>query len=79
MLQEQDGKEAEDEKKRISQASKRTSTRDLGTKAAKKPPQPRKNTKKTKNAESDNSPMETGKPLVVIQKYFCIISQYPYI
>ncbi|XP_027343059.1 DNA topoisomerase 2 [Abrus precatorius] len=62
-LDEQDNKEAEEERKRSSQANKKTSNRGASeafTRAAKKPPQPRKNTKKAKNVEPehDNSSME---------------------
>ncbi|RZB66593.1 DNA topoisomerase 2-like [Glycine soja] len=54
-----DSIEAEEERKRSSQANRKTSNRGV-TKAAKKPPQPRKYTKKAKNVEpeNDNSSME---------------------
>ncbi|TKY49610.1 DNA topoisomerase 2 [Spatholobus suberectus] len=62
-LDELDSKEAEEERKRLSQANRKTSNRGVSeafTKAAKKPPQPRKYTKKAKNVEpeNDNSSME---------------------
>ena len=63
-FQEIDSKDAEEERKRSTQATKKASNRGLGaTKAAKKPPQPRKNTKKAKNVEpeNDSSSMEVGK------------------
>ena len=62
VFQEIDSKEAEEERKRSSQANKKTSNR--GISAANKPPQPRKYTKKAKNVEpeNDNSSMEIGKP-----------------
>ncbi|XP_061348809.1 DNA topoisomerase 2-like [Gastrolobium bilobum] len=60
-LDELDSKEAEEEQKRSSQASKNTSNRGVSKvprKAAKKPPQPRKNTKaKNVDPEDDNSSM----------------------
>ncbi|CAL5213936.1 unnamed protein product [Lathyrus oleraceus] len=57
-LDELDSKEAEEDRKRSSQASKKANG--FATKPAKKPPQPRKNTKKSKSAEpeNDNSAME---------------------
>ncbi|MCH92805.1 DNA topoisomerase 2-like, partial [Trifolium medium] len=56
-LDELDSKEAEEGRKRSSQASKKNG---FASKPAKKPPQPRKNTKKAQNIEpeNDNSPME---------------------
>lgn len=66
VFQEIDSKEAEEELKRSSQATRKASNRGVSaaTKAAKKPPpQPRKYTKKAKNVEpdNDNSSMEVGK------------------
>jgi len=62
LFQDIDSIEAEEERKRSSQANRKTSNRGV-TKAAKKPPQPRKYTKKAKNVEpeNDNSSMEIGK------------------
>ncbi|XP_020212372.1 DNA topoisomerase 2 [Cajanus cajan] len=60
-LDESASKEAEEERKRSSQANRKTSYRGETKAAAKKPPQPRKYTKKAKNVvepENDNSPME---------------------
>ncbi|CAJ2639117.1 unnamed protein product [Trifolium pratense] len=56
-LDELDSKDAEAGRKRSSQAKKNNG---FASKPAKKPPQPRKNTKKTQNVEpeNDNSPME---------------------
>ncbi|QCD95617.1 DNA topoisomerase II [Vigna unguiculata] len=56
-LDEIDSKEAEEERKRSSQATRKASNRGVpaATKAAKKPPQPRKYTKKAKNVEPDNN------------------------
>ncbi|XP_061355675.1 DNA topoisomerase 2-like [Gastrolobium bilobum] len=58
-LDELDSMEAEEERKRSCQANKKS----FNTKATKKPPQPRKNTKKAKNVEqdNDNSSMEIDK------------------
>jgi len=65
VFQEIDSKEAEEERKRSTQATRKASNRGISeaAKAAKKPPQPRKYTKKTKNVEpeNDNSSMEVGK------------------
>lgn len=62
-LDELDSKEAEEDGKRSNQASKKAAN-GFAAKPAMKPPQPRKNTKKTKNVEpeNDNSSMEIGKP-----------------
>jgi DNA topoisomerase-2 len=59
-FQEIDSKEAEEGRKRTSQASKKNG---FTSKPAKKPPQPRKNSKKAQNVEpeNDNSTMEIGK------------------
>jgi len=61
VFQDIDSIEAEEERKRSSQANRKT--KEAFTKAAKKPPQPRKYTKKAKNVEpeNDNSSMEVGK------------------
>ncbi|XP_004499912.1 DNA topoisomerase 2 [Cicer arietinum] len=65
-LDELDNKDAEDERKRSSQASKKAPN-GFASKAAKKPPQPRKNTKKAKTVEpeNDNSSMEIENPVEV--------------
>ena len=62
MFQELDNKEAEKDRKKSSQASKKAAN-GFAAKPAKKLPQPRKNAKKTKSVEpeNDNSSMETGK------------------
>ena len=66
-FQELDSKEAEEQRKRASQASKKTTRGfvEVSTKVPKKPP--RKNNKEANNIESqtetlDNSSMEMGKP-----------------
>ena len=60
MFQELDRIEAEEGQKRSSMSNKKNR---LATKPAKKPPQPRKNTKKANvEPENDNSSMEIGKP-----------------
>ncbi|XP_016170360.1 DNA topoisomerase 2 isoform X1 [Arachis ipaensis] len=60
-LDEMDSKAAEEQQKRSSQGNRKTSNRGISAAAAaKKPPQPRKNTKKATKAEpeNDNSSME---------------------
>jgi len=75
VFQEIDSKEAEEERKRSSQATRKASNRGVpaATKAAKKPPQPRKYTKKAKNVEpdNDNSSMEVGKSELRFLSAFC--------
>jgi DNA topoisomerase-2 len=70
VFQELDSKEAEDDRKRSSQASKKTAN-GFAAKPAKKPPQPRKNTKKNKDVETenDNSSMEIGKPELLFYSF----------
>ncbi|GAU18535.1 hypothetical protein TSUD_325240 [Trifolium subterraneum] len=67
-LDELDSKEAEDDRKRSSQASKKTAN-GFAAKPAKKPPQPRKNTKKNKNVEpeNDNSSTEVENVVEVVK------------
>ncbi|WJX39561.1 DNA topoisomerase 2 [Trifolium repens] len=67
-LDELDSKEAEDDRKRSSQASKKTAN-GFAAKPAKKPPQPRKNTKKNKDVETenDNSSMEIENAVEVVK------------
>ncbi|KAL5137472.1 DNA topoisomerase 2 [Glycine soja] len=62
-----DSIEAEEERKRSSQANRKT--KEAFTKAAKKPPQPRKYTKKAKNVEpeNDNSSMEVENVAEVVK------------